>query len=1512
MGRTAYATPNFEAPDGQKEMSPEAKRIFKQHFDALQKCNTLSELKGGIEWLYSFAKKMDDPQATSLVDGIYGYYLKAAKGAESKSQDAQANILKNVQNYAAQSNNNPFWKEIEAQPAVSPKKGKGDGSTLQLQSDYDEKMQKIKQTFYILDNYNYMDDLAGLKNIFTVLDGQITDLSGFLATEASNKGKQAKVADLQKTMQTDLNEMAGGSPYFNGSVKNGQFNSGELLARVLALINTVSSMNTIDSRINIITQSGKATLPNVARNPTSGAKIEDFQKLGIAINASDLAKINAMPDGGTLSISANGVQYSMTRAGNFIQISRSTTLSADEKADIRRMIGELKNNQAALDYICTMRFGSRGEGFVPAYLALGITPKENASQGDHYAFLANEMLDSYKKMGEYASKMALMYPQAYSVLISSKVDVKRPDSLVETRDSFDPFARLAMFRTVQDGVIPGTISDNLLSQMVLRANNMPVSTAGLILGSQSFFYTLALMPDDDLRQAVFNQATTLISNMYANATNANGMHQNYSNASRLMKKFEELSASGTLVSDLETRNFYGLERGQIGVKTPWQDIRYERDYYMSTLESFARSTLQPTSLTGWSMYTPQVFPGARYTPTNAKYLFDQAHGEKTRYLRTMPSARSLTVDYSPNSLYMQASYGMIIGKMSDAYNGILKEKISRLKVSSASGSVQGSGTSQAGRGAAVDAQAWLQGYVPGQNMYLEGFQNWSTTVGSKYSPGQFSKFDQGKSNETFVQAQANQMNILGTNIWQGYLNYTRNKQTNLTDDGGNPTTIGGMADEQMNRYMNMYLNSTFPMSRDGTLLVNISESRDAKRPEATSTGAGKETDERYDIDIYAKKGNTWDHTIIKGRSREYEENVAGESQTVRDAVSKYFTQLYSELGKRTTVDAAVEVGRQKYGWDKNKTGIGTDNRLGVMLIIQPGINAAAAAGVTTTGDAVVAGALQSKLNVAYAGFYSFSDRDVAMPATGSAGSPYYQFGLNNYYMPSYELDEKQPKGTKDRIYVGDVTWLAIDKFRASIFGGWKTSDRGVLAGEDFRLKNANVSSFVSFDSTGHIMNGIVSAGGKTERVFGMDNVNLRGHVYALQAVGNFLFSSEPTLAAFKAALDGYGLKSSYLGDDDAAAIGRLVNEGDTHHFTLDGKKYMVKMKDGMLSMYSGNPQELGAAVSYRVGKGTMTITCNLRPEQWGNAAIADITLRRLVDNSQSIVDYVNTIPAETLLDLKLREPVMRGIRDRIRQVVAEAVMLNPTNDLYKSFLNNVSVGYRDANVDWTVTASTSDDARTFLTGMFNYKDKIGVIGGWKVGGSLMPEGIDWLAGTKIRLGKGNTAFSVYVSQTKDKRILGNVDVANMKVGAAAVSFGKDYYRVHILAGPEKLSGIFNMVSTGTSGTLPDGTPGKFSGTLTSQEYGLRAALWAPVFLTMIYSHTQISGMNTDLLQNALYATANQYGLFPEKINMDSFQMDLYFKTGKKSSFSLTGQMFKMRGKENPWDFYFGGKFIWSP
>ncbi|MCX6772097.1 MAG: hypothetical protein NTX79_08695 [Candidatus Micrarchaeota archaeon] len=1498
----AFGTRQLKNLDDVGDVEVSSNPVIKKILDGIKNANSIKEIRNGLKDLYQGASDLcaKDNSNKKLLDYAKRVYQESTDIIDGgvKKGLTEAVMLDNVKKNIA-SVDNEFW-----QPVSTPsQKSKEDGFSLRIESEYSERMQKIKQTFSMLENYSGMDDLAGLIAIDNVLNGQIADLRKFLSENGGDSRdpvKQDKARKQENNMQTDLTEMAKNSPYFSRSVKDGKFDKDELYIAITTLINTVSSMNAIDSKINIFTQSGKANLPNVARDPASGAKIEDFQKIGIVLSGSDLVTINAMLDGATIDINVASVKYTMTRAGNSIQISRGTTLSPDEKADIQIKIGDLKDHQAALDYICAMRYGATGEGFDPAYLALGITPRANSSVGDRYTALANEILDSYKKVGEYASKTALMFPRAYSVLVSSKVDVKRADSLVETRDAFDPFSRLAMFRTVQDGGIPGSISDNLLSQMVLRASYMPVSTAGLLLGSESFFYTLALMPDDGLRQAVFNQAAMLISNMYANTTNANGMHQNYTNAGRLMKKFETLGASGTLVSSIDTKYFYGLERGHIGIKTPGQDIRFERMYDMSTLESFARSTLQPTSLT-WNAYTPEVVPGSRYTPTSAKYIFDQAHGEKLRYLKTMPSARSLTVDYSPNSLDMQASYGMIIGKMSDAYNAILKEKITKLRVSSASGAIQGSGTSRGGSGTSWDEQVWMQGYVPGQNMYLESFQKWSTEEGSKYAPGQFSKFDQSKSTEIFVNSQANQMNILGTNVWQSFLTYTQNKQTNITDDGGNPATIGGLTDEQMNRQINASINSTFPLSRNGTMLVNITETKNAENPVATATGAGKETTERYDIDIYVKKGETWDHTILKGRSREYMESMANGTQTLGDAVHEYFTQLYSELGKRTTVDAAVEVGKQKYDWDKSKTGIGTDNRLGVMLIIQPGINAAVAGGMTTTGDKVVAGAIQDKSNVVYGGFYSLSDLDIATPTTGNSGSGLYPFGMNNYYMPTYELDEKQPKSTKGRVYVGDVTWLALQNFRASLFGGWKTSERGVIAGEDLRLKNANISSFMSFDSTGHILNGIVSAGGKTERVFGMDNVNLRGHIYALQAKGGLLFSSDPTLSAFKDRLDAYGLQSSVLTSEDAAAIGSMHNDGDVRRIKLDGKKYLVMMKEGRLNMYSDNPQELGAAVSYRVGKGTMTITCNLRPEQWGNATIDDITLRRIVDNSQSIVDYVSKIPAETLLDLKLREPVMREVRDRVRQVVAEAIMLNPTNDLYKSFLNNVSVGYRDANVDWAVTASTTDDARTFLTGMFNFKDKVGIIGGWKPAGSLKPEGVDWLAGGKASLGKGNTAFSIYVSETKDKRILANADFANIKIGAAAASVGKDYYCIHVLAGPVPLSGIVNIVSVGTTG-----------GTLKSQEYGLRAALWAPVFLTAIYSHTQMPGMNSDLLQNALYATANQYGLFPEKINMDSFQADLYFKTGKHSSFSVTGQMFKFRGKEMPWDFYVAGKFIWNP
>jgi len=1413
--------------------APQGKQELLDYISKAANAKTFTEAEKQITSFYTVASREGNSAAKAIAIDMFTELAKAkerANGQPAGKQNAElAAFQQKILDVYVPAAKKALDIVEEASKAPPKTVSKDDGFMLKIKGEYAEAVQKIRTTFSILDNYNNLDNLSGLANVFQVLDKQIDDLNSMLALESGNV-----VAEYQAKLKSDLNSMARGlSPYFRGAVdNNGNFNMDLLQAKVDAVAQTVSKMNYVDSKINIYAQSGKATLPSVARDPSAGAAKADFERIGVLITNANLASINALGAGQSIDLVVSSARYHFTRLGDTIQTTRDTTLSPSEKVDIRTKISDLAKNKDALDYVSAMRYGADGKGFAPAIAALGFKPIAGASVGENYAAASNAMLDNYDKIGEYATKTALMYSQAYSSLVALKVNVQGANSLVELRDAFDPFSRLALFKTVQDGGIPGSINDDLLNQMALSAQYMPSSTAGLIFGSKDFFFTLAQLPDDGLRQQVFNQAVILISNMYANSTNSGDAHQNYENSRKLMNAFEKLDALGTLASEIETQRVYGLERGHIGLKTPWQDMRFDRTYSMSTLESFSRSTLRATPLFGWSIYTPRVYHGTQYTQTDANFLFDQAHGEKNRYLQTMPSARSLTVDYSPNNLERQASYGIILGKMNDAYNAILSAKMSKFKVAGASGTIQGSGTSQGGRGYSADAQAWMQGTASGQNMYLEAFQNWSTTLGSKYSPGQFSKFDQGSSTETFVQLQANQLNVLGTNIWQGYANFSQANQKTSTDSQGNPVTVGGLTDDQMQRYLNVNLNSTFLGYADGTMLVNISESARRNRPVLTASGAGQESEERYDVDMFVKKGNTWDHTIFRGRTREFLESSAGGNQTVGDAVNLYFTHLYSQLGKRTIVDAAVEVGRQDYGWDKNGAGIGTDNRLGVMLILQPGANFALGGVSTTTGDKAGLAGFQNKANVVHGGFYSFSNLQIPTSGQSGLGAVPYSFGINNYYIPTYELDEKQPKETADKTYIGSATWLALGKFRASVFGGWNTSDRGVLAGEDFRLKNANVSSFMSFDSAGNITSGIVSVGGRKEKVFGAENVNLRGHMYALQ--------------------------------------------------TLDKR------------------QELGTAVSFRVGKGTMTVTCNLNPDQWGAASIDDITLRRIMDNSQSIVDYVNTVPAETLLDIKAREPVMRQIRDRITQVVAEAILMNPTNDLYKSFLNNVSIGYRDAKSDWTVTASTTDDQKTFMTGMFNYRDRVGVIGGYKIGGSARPEGIDWLAGMKWRLGKGNTAFSVYVSQTNDQRIIGNADFANRKIGAASVSFGKDYYRVHVLAGPETLSGIVNITSIGTA-----------SGSIQNQEYGLRVALWAPVFLTGAYSHTTATGMKDDLLQNALYATASQYGLFPAKIDINAFKADLYFKVSENSTFSVTGQMSKMSGKENPWDFYFGGKFIWN-
>ncbi|MDE1798331.1 MAG: hypothetical protein KGH63_02915, partial [Candidatus Micrarchaeota archaeon] len=206
--------------------------------------------------------------------------------------------------------------------------------------------------------------------------------------------------------------------------------------------------------------------------------------------------------------------------------------------------------------------------------------------------------------------------------------------------------------------------------------------------------------------------------------------------------------------------------------------------------------------------------------------------------------------------------------------------------------------------------------------------------------------------------------------------------------------------------------------------------------------------------------------------------------SLQNDIQHYFDQTYTTFGASSRLDAAVEYARRTYlqpgqtapNLVPGETGI----RHGLMLIAQPGLPVAVTYGTTTTGDEVVAFNANTGSHLISGGWYSFNDASLAAYRPQQAMG-----GLSRYYVPSYRLSEQFPQlsGAQDRFL--SMSLLGIDRYRATVLGGWKTQGGAItnaIGGGEFATRDFNAASFLNFDQSGSIVEGLVSAGGRVGAV----------------------------------------------------------------------------------------------------------------------------------------------------------------------------------------------------------------------------------------------------------------------------------------------------------------------------------------------------------------------------------------------------------------------------------------------
>jgi len=831
---------------------------------------------------------------------------------------------------------------------------------------------------------------------------------------------------------------------------------------------------------------------------------------------------------------------------------------------------------------------------------------------------------------------------------------------------------------------------------------------------------------------------------------------------------------------------------------------------------------------------PKVNPYQPLQQTNMNYLMEYEQWEKNRFLSTMPNAWYLTTQYASNYLGRYANYGMILGEMNEAFAAVVSKHISSFSPLYGSAELQTGGSETT---KAVDLRGTSQGRSWGQRAYGEIFGEWGATKGSVYSPTTYNVFDAGSSNRQFATLQASQLQLLGTNIWQTLGEFYRNANANERDAQGNKIRVGGLKDETSDWRLRQYLNSTFPGASDGTTIAFVNYDARTLSPTTGAGGLGQQSSTlNYDIDIFTKKGNTWLRTIDKGRTRDLlQSQVGGGETTLGDGVKQYFAQLYSQMGTKTRISTAGEVDERYY--QINPAGSQpTNTRLGAMLIMQPGATWASGGIKTTTDDWSALFGTDNNVNMVHGGFYSFNP--AVMPTMMRADRA-VGLGATNYYYPTYELDEVQPSAmpnltAEQRTYALSGTWLMLEQFRASLFGGWKGDDNSLLAGGKFDTKNSNIGAFFHFDENKALSETIITGGGRFKKLnLGMAEVeDVRTRAYVARLPGM----------------------------QDEAAGGITFKAG----------------KDSELSLFA-----------------------KFNSTRYGTTPITERTARTLYAGWKNLDTKLGSITADQLLDINQRYSLFRTLMQDSQMLASDGVQRLPLDDLYTTWLANFSVAYRSPTSNWVGTTAITEDGGTFLSGLYNYRDRVAFIGGVRIGGDeakTPDDAYQWLLGGKIRP-SDDLAFSLYIAPTKDNRMVGGVGGEMRDVFATSISAGHEYYNAYLSVGPRAYTGHIDLLKIGG---------------LQSWEIGGRLALGASTYLALGYRQITTPGPKgldrTDLLvQQAL-----KQDLLPNQMSFDQLKMDIDFDLGYKNRFTLTGQMNNVMGKNTPYDFYFGGRWSMSP
>ncbi|GEM_PF-3895985 len=581
------------------------------------------------------------------------------------------------------------------------------------------------------------------------------------------------------------------------------------------------------------------------------------------------------------------------------------------------------------------------------------------------------------------------------------------------------------------------------------------------------------------RLQAYNLAASYLSQLFNNKPH----EERYESMNRAMMRFASITTEGDLVTDLKILNIYGLDQGHIGIIKPWwlrmQNMAHD---FNSTLP-FIYATFRQNSLFDYFI-DPQVYPNMAPYQTSLPYAFATNEYYERLYHATSPESRIMQVYAYDNFIGLTPDMVSVWSQMEKIYRDILGTGDAPLSIREHDILAATSGNEKS---RAADLQYYGRGEKSGQFISAEAFGSVGATKGSTYTPdvsgapGLYSEFNTSEKTRGLVEAQGAMVDIANTRLWQGLARLRYDKTQNIRTDDGKYVDGYGFEAQTVSRDEDVYLRSTFPGAKRGSMIVNFFERAREEFPKKTATGGKQNVFDLIDGEILVHLDEGWARAMIsKDQFQQLMKDSAGKGMpTMEDVVKHSFVEYSQKWGAKVKTDIAAESDVRRYGISK----LPGNNRVGLMMILQPGIDAAIGAAKTTTGDYWVGIQGGSGAHVVAGNFYMFNDTGKSsLPTVGGYGTVP---GFNQYYIPSYRRNATlQPEGN-DRTYASSVTWLAIDQFRVNMFGGWKIRDgesAGWLGGGQAKTKKTATSLYLSFDKNNYLTEGLASANGGIGRV----------------------------------------------------------------------------------------------------------------------------------------------------------------------------------------------------------------------------------------------------------------------------------------------------------------------------------------------------------------------------------------------------------------------------------------------